>query len=420
MKKPIVAALFILLNLSLIKASAQIKLAVADVKEILVQNSAGGMGGSTEATIKVIAEAGQWHSYLMRKITFSMDPRIKSHENNLPKSIALVDVALVNNLLKGIAVIKPAITPSTFGLTPAKLITELKNGAKLPLTQGPNFVKLITQQAIDTAIAKNVKYVSVMDYMEYSEVDIVTKSNDTVKIMSRVYCPTKQPWTIKNRVTYDMSVNNFIVAAIAGEDVPDKSALNISSLKECIYKYIDKENPNGPIATFKWKYYYPENVKVLSEHFIVSEGFSYGNVYQCKLQTKAMPANTALWASLDMTNAADIKAVIDYANLIDKFFKAGNFMFKYYGADINSQLAFDYNTSHSPYYSLNFLAKTLPGLAKTDSSQVIRCRVNVPDDSSEWMIFPDNKILLTNHAVTTPHGETAPFFHHKIRTLIGM
>jgi|GEM_PF-4575054 len=410
MKKPIAAILLLIFNLFFITAKAQIKLAPIQVKEILVRNTVAGLGGSTSADVKVVAEAGKWNSYLTHKTSYSRMPGRQSYDSVSQKFIAVVSPILLNNMLTGIAAVKPAITSSTFNLTPNKLIAELKNGAKLPVSNSPDFEKLITQKDINDAIAKNIVDIGAMDVYVYCEVDIVTRKNDTVKLKTRNFYPTKLPWMINNQATYDMAINNFVVAAIGNEDVPNKEALNISSLKESIYKYIDERNASAPIASFKWQYDYPENLKLLTENFTISKKFLYGNVYSCLLRTNTMPANASLECQIDMTRKSDVKMVIEYAALIDKYFKTNNFMFNYYRNLKDAYIGFAYYTGRSPYYSLEYLGKKLPELAKTDSTQVIHCWISAPDDASTWIMFPDNKALLTYHSVTTPNGETAPIY----------
>lgn len=410
MKKPVFAAAFIIFNLYFISTQAQARLMAVQVKEFLIHNTVGGLGGTTSADIKVIPEAGKWYSYLTQKTNHSRLPMYKSYDSVVHRFIAVLSPTVVNKLLNGIAVIKPKITPATFSLSPQQLIGELKNGAKLPVASTPHFEKLITQHIINHVIAKTVVDETIMDDFEYCEMDIITRHNDTVKLSTRNLCPTKLPWTLNGRATYDMAVNYFIVAAIGTENVPNRLTLNLSYLKESIYKSIDDSTADAPIATFKWKYYYPENLKLLTENFTVTERYLTGNIYYCKLRTKTMPGNALIDAQIDMERKADITSVIEYAALIDKYFKTGNFAFNYYRNRTDSHISFAYTTGRSPYSSLRYIAKKLPQLAKTDSTQVIYCWISATDDSSTWMMFPNDRILLTYHSVTTPHGETAPIY----------
>jgi len=410
MKELKVIAGLIIFTLFFMKARAQVKLTPPQVKEIVIHNAAGGLGGGMSADVKVFAENGEWHSYLIQKTSKQLNPERRSYDSTLHRFIAVINPQLVNHLLGGIAVIRPAITPSTFGLTAQKLIEGLKNDAKAPITQTPDFEKLITQKVIHDAIVKSVVGIDRMDDFEYCEVTIFTRHNDSVKLSTRNLCPTKLPWTFNNHFTYDMGVNNFVVAAIGNEDIPNKQALNISSLKESIYNYIDDQNPAAPIATFKWNYDYPENLKLLTEHFTITEKVLYGNEYSCWLRTKAMPANASIEGRIDMARREDINTVIEYAGLIDRHFKADNFVFKYYSNRPDSHFAFSYNTGQSPYNSLRYLSKKLPELSKADSSKTISFWLGAPDESSFWIICPDSKVLLTYHSVTTPNGETAPIY----------
>ncbi len=123
-----------------------------------------------------------------------------------------------------------------------------------------------------------------------------------------------------------------------------------------------------------------------------------------------MPANASLQSTIDMTRSEDIRMVIGYAALIDKYFKAGNFALKYYSNRPDCYISFSSNTGRSPFSSLAFLAKKYPELAKADSSQTVFCWLSAPDDASTWMLFPDNKCLLTYHSVSTPDGKTLPIY----------
>jgi len=411
MKNQIISTLIILVNLLCCDAIAQVKLAPSQVKKILVHNAVGGRGGGESADIEVIWETTGWNSYLVRRTKNEIMLGRKPYDTTMRQLIATLPPSLIGNMIAGIAVLKPALTRTTFGLTAAGLIAELKNGAKAPVTTAPDFNKLINQQLIDQIIAKTVVDEIVMDDFEYSEVDVITKHNDTVKLSTRILCPTKLPWTIGRHVTYDMAINNFVLAAMGKEAVPNKRTLSIGSLKEAIFKYIDEQHPNAPIADFKWRYYYPENLKLLTSHFkIMGTRFMQGNYYYCRLSTSSMPPAVLFESTLDMTSEEDVRMTIAYADLIDQYFKSNNFVLNYYGQRANAHITLSYYTGRSPYYSLSNFSKKLPGLAKTDSTQTISFWAGTEDDTSYWVLFPNHQSLMTYHAVTTADGKAAPIF----------
>ena len=410
MKNPTAVTALIILNLFYITSWAQVKLMPNQVKEIVIHSKIGGLNGGMTADIKVVAEVGKWNSYLTRKTSSLRLRQQHSYDSLLNRFITVISPATINNLLNGITVIKSIITQSTFGLTPNVLIAGLKADAKLPLTRAPDFEDLITQKIINEAIKKSVVEINRMDDYEYCDILIITRHNDTVKLSTQNVCCTKLPWTLNNHPTYDMAINSFVVAAIDKEDVPNKEALNISSLKESIFNYIDEHNANAPIATFRWNYNYPENVKLLTEHFTIKERFYYGDVYTCVLKTSTMPANAIFECRVDMTRREDINQIIEYAAHIDKYFKTDNFVYKYYNNRPQCLFDFSYYTGQSPYSSLSYLNRKLPELAKVDSTKTLNLLVIAPDESSYWTIFPDNKMLLTRHSVTTQDGKTAPIY----------
>ncbi len=389
-------------------ANSQGRLVPAEIKEIKVHNTVWGLGGGTTADIKVIPEGGKWQSYLVKR---ESDVRIrKVYDSTLNKLIAIIDPGIVNNMLNGIALVKPAVSSATYGLTPQKLITELKKDTKVPVMQPPPFEQLITQKVIDDAIAKTVVEMNVMDDYEYCEVNIITRHNDTLKLSTQKLCPTKLPWTINKKSTYDMSINNFVVAAMGAEDIPNKRPLSMVSIKEAIYNYIDGQNEGAPIGTFKWNYYYPENLKLLNEHFTIKERFLYDNVYDCTLRTSTMPANATIYCRINMADNKDIKTLVDYAALIDNYFKTNNFVLQYYTNRPKAYFSFSYYTGQSNHSSLRFLEHKLPQLAKVDSTKTISFYAGEPDDASSWIIFPNNNILLTYHSFTLPNGTPGPIF----------
>lgn len=390
---------------------AQVRLSPAQVKEILVHNANGGLGGGESADIGVVAEAGGWNSYLVRRNKNQIMLHSKPFDTVEHQLIATLRPALITNLLNAIAVLKPAITPSTFGLTAPGLIAELRAGAKAPVTDAPDFAKLITQKVVDQVIRKSVVDEVVMDDFEYSEVDVITKHNDTIKLSTRILCPTKQPWMIGRHFTYDMAINNFVLAAIGKENVPNKITLSIGSLKEAIYKYIDEQHADAPIADFKWKSYYPENLKLLKEKFtVLGTRFLQGDYYYCRLSTSGMPPAVLFESTLDMTSDEDVHRTIAYAGLIDEYFKSANFVLNYYGQRPNAHITLSYYTGKSPYPPLSNFSKKLPELAKTDSTQAICFWAGTDDDTSYWVLFPNHQSLLTYHAVSTADGKAAPIF----------
>jgi len=330
MKKVVVAAVLTLLNLFFFNSIAQVKLEPRQIKEIMVHNTEAGLGGGVYVDIKVVAENGQWHSYLIHKNSYMIDPGRKSYDSALRRPTAILKPMAVTKLLNGLAVIKPAVTKETFSLTPASLINQLKKGAKIPITHSPDFRRLITQKAIDKAIAKALTPDIVMDDFEQCKVEIITISRDTIKLSTDNLSPTKQPWTINKKTTYDMAINNFVIAAMGAEAVPNKRTLSFNSLKEHIYNDIDKRSPASPIATFKWNYYYPSSLKLLNQHFSIKKSYLSDNIYLVRLKTKAMSDNAELDARVDMTRPRDIDKMISYSALVDKFFLSDNFVFKFY------------------------------------------------------------------------------------------
>jgi hypothetical protein len=409
MRKPLLIACVVIFYS--LPTCAQVKLIPALVKKILVHNANGGLGGGESADIEVVHEANGWNSYLVRRTKNEIMLRRKPYDTVEYQLIAIVPPVLIAKLLHGIAVLKPTITPSTFGLTAPGLIAELKAGAKAPVTDTPDFGKLISQKLVDQIIARTVVDQVVMDDFEYSEVDVVTKHNDTIKLSTRILCPTKLPWTIGRHVTYDMAINNFVLAAIGKENVPNKVTLSIGSLKETIYKYIDEQHSNAPIADFKWKYYYPENLKLLTSHFkILGTRFLQGNYYYCRLSTSGMPSAVLFESTLNMTSDEDVRMTIAYADLIDQYFKSDNFVLNYYGKRPNAHITLSCYTGKSPYPPLSNFSKKLPEVAKTDSTKAICFWAGTDDDTSYWVLFPNHQSLLTYHAVSTADGKAAPIF----------
>lgn len=409
MKSAVSAALLILLTSLVTQVWAQVKLTPGQVKEIVISSGAGGIGSGGSAEIKVVFEAGKWRSYLTRKAREEMHSPEKTYDSTLNRFITVINSQIVTKLLSGIGIIKPTITPSTFSLTSEGLISELKKGARTPIKDAPDFRKLITPKIINEVIAKTIKGTSLMDYVEYCSINIVTRDHHSIQLSTRNVCPTKLPWILGKRVTYDMAMNNFIEAAMGNEELPNKEALGISYLKESIYKNIDAHISGAPIAAFKWKYYYPVSLKMLTDHFVITQMFMHGDVYSCTLKTNSMPANSLLYSTIDMSRPEDINKIIMHAALIDKYFKAGNFVFSYYNNRPQTHIGFSFNPDQLPYH-LPYQAKKIPDLANADSTQVLSFYVATLDDSSNWTIFPGNIILLTYHMVTTPDGKTAPIY----------
>lgn len=394
---------------------AQTRLSVQQVKQIDISTYGGGLGGYASAYIKVVPEAGKWSSYITRKvsdITFPVQTS-KSYDSVLHRHAAVLTTEQVNHLLNSTIDIKPVVTASTFKLTAQALITELKASAKTEVTQPVNFGRIITQPIIDSTIKKLMVNPVIMDALAAVDIYIISKANDTLKLSTRNLNPTKLPWQIGtgNRLTYNMDINNFVLAAMGNQDLLNKSQLSIGYLKEDIFRYIDEHNPGAPIATFKWQHAYPQSLSELEQHFAIKQQrFLQGNVYACQLKTIQMPDNATLYANIDMTSQNDIKMVVAYASLIDKYFKAGNFVLNYYSKQADGHISFSYNTGRSAYHTVEHFRKKIPTIPRADSTQMINFGAGVPDDSSSWILFPDNSSLLTYHSVTTPNQQTAPIY----------
>jgi hypothetical protein len=394
----------------LLYAHSQNKLAPLQIKEIIVHNANGGLGGGETADIDVVPEFGGWSSYLVRRTKNEMRRR-KPFDTTMHQLIATLRPELIAKLLNGIAAPKPKITQATFRLYAPGLIAELKAGAKAPVTDAPDFGQLISQPMVDEVIRKTVVDEMVMDDFEYTEVRVITRHNDTIKLSTRILCPTKQPWTIGKRLTYDMAINNFVLAAIGKKNVPNKRTLSIASLKDAIFQSIDKQHTNAPIANFKWRYYYAENLKILTAHFkVLGTRFLGGNYYCCRLSTGAMPSAVLFESTIDMTSGEDVRRTVAYADVANQYFRSDNFVLGYYGKRAGAYITLSCYTGKSPYPSLSNFSKTLPELAQTDSTQTICFWAGTEDDTSYWILFPNHQSLLTYHSITTPDGKAAPIF----------
>lgn len=409
------AAILLITVACFTNAWSQTKLSIHQVKQIDISTYGGGLGGYSSAHIKVVPEAGKWNSYITRKVSAIRLPvqTNKSYDSILNRHAAVLTTEQVNNLLNSTIDIKPVVTASTFKLTAQALITELKASAKTAVAQPVNFGRIITQPIIDSTIKKAMVNPIIMDAHAAIDIYIISKQNDTLKLSTRNLNPTKLPWKIGtgNKYTYNMSINNFVLAAINNQDLLNKQQLSIDYLKEDIFRYIDEHNPGAPIATFKWQHAYPQSLSELEERFTIKQQrFLRGNVYACQLKTMQMPDNAVLYADIDMTSRNDIKMVVAYANLIDKYFKAGNFVLNYYGKQADGHISFSYNTGRSPYRTVEHLRKKIPTIPRADSTQMINFGAGVPNDSSSWILFPDNSALLTYHSVTTPNEQTAPIY----------
>ena len=123
-----------------------------------------------------------------------------------------------------------------------------------------------------------------------------------------------------------------------------------------------------------------------------------------------MPASAFLESTMDMTRDEDIRITLQYAELIDQYLKTDNFVLKYYAHRPDASIGFSYTTGRSPYHPLLYLGQKLPELDKADSTKTICFWAGTPDDTSYWILFPDQRSLLTYHAVTTPDGKAAPIY----------
>ncbi|EHQ30621.1 hypothetical protein Mucpa_6570 [Mucilaginibacter paludis DSM 18603] len=402
------ALAFVAVNLISMLTWGQVKLSIEQIKKITVQTTVAGMRTGNSESFEIVSEAGQWKSF--RTIKDSSGFGLQAQKNTTYKLLGILPPADVGDLLNCITHTKTGINSSTFDLNPKRLISELKSGAKIPISEAPDFDKLISQTIIDEAVAKTVIKMDIMDYLTFCEVDIISKRNDTIKVTSRNMCPTKLPWTINNKISYDMGINKFIEAAAGNENIPNKELLNVNSLKAAIFKYIDDHNADEPISTFRWHYYYPYTLGILRQHFSIQKKLQYENVYSCILKTSKMPSNAVIYANIDMASMKDVGMLVQYAALIDHYFEGNNFVLKYYRNVPKAHIGFPFEAYHSPYSSTRSLKRSLPELADVDSTQSISFYASEPDDTSQWTIYSGNMVLLRYHSITTPHGETAPIF----------
>jgi hypothetical protein len=411
LKNLVAAVVLFVSGLLLTNAQAQLKITPSDVREITVNTVVAGLLGNMSTFVKVVPVGGVWRSYIVHKARTLYSSDNINYDSTLNRLITEVDPLLVNRFLQGITVIKPRRTRETFGLTPNGLIAGLRRDAKSTLTDTDILDSVITQSIIDSTITSTVTNPIVLDAFEGCTLSIITKSSDTTKINTRVYCPTKLPWTINNKQTYDMSINNFVVAIMGQEDVVSKYNLSINSLIERIYHNIDRRYKNMPITTFKWKHNNPETVKRLTDQFNAEPYWAYGDTFDVYLTTSAMFASTRIGATIDMTRSEDIERLIAYGKLVDQYLTKSNFMFNYYRKKNKARISFRYKDGWVPNIPTNNLSVMVPGLSNADLAKTVTCSVDLPDDYSDWMLFPDGRLLLFRHQLSTP--DTAPFYLKK-------
>ncbi len=403
-------ALFILLQWALwsVDTRAQVKLAVTDVKEITVGTWTAGLLGHESSQLRIIPEDSTWNSYLISKSQASSNTNAKSYDSTLNRLIARLDPTLVDHFLQQLAVIKPRLTPETVGLTPRVLIADLQRGAGYTPPDQSNVNGVITQSIINNTIANTVTNPIVLDFVEGCRMLIYTRSNDTIKINSRVWCLTKLPWTVNNQQTYDVAINNFVVAAMGKEDFTLKYTLSINSLIERIYHTIDHENSQAPITAFKWANEYPENTGRLRQYFSIVPYWTNGDKFDLQLTTPHMPANSAIHARIDIAQNREVDRLISYGQQITGYLRKGNFLINYFAKQPDARIVFDYRDDRPPPLSFQHVSFLLPGINPEAYAQAITVSTSLPNDQSRWLLFPDGRVILFSHPQNDTPG--SPFY----------
>lgn len=380
------------------------KIEPGDIDKILLTAKDGSLSGGSEIDMELVKERGHWNSYQIMKDYFNSDmggaPSMHSTERKLITTLTQQQIA---DFLNSIAIIKPQYDLNTFNLTPAVLIAGLRKNVKHS-DETPKLETIITDTALQQVLAGMIKDEAGYDVMMHCDIRVVKNNGDILKLETDHMYVTMLPWKINGQDSYDMNINRFFDAAMGKTDYPNKMGINVKAFNNIVFDSIDNMYSSKPIASYRWNYTYADNVKLLKNNFTwIGEKRAYKSTkYNFSLQSKGMPSNINIEATVDITDRTGIERLIAYANFITPYLQTDNFVFKYYRnkTDCGIRVAYDWNNQEN--HAWEWLEKKIPYLKTVDPDKTIRFQAYAPDDNSTWLLLPNNKLILIEHSPNSP------------------
>jgi len=396
-------------------AKAQQKIAPAEVKKIILDCGSGGIGGGDALEFEVLNEQGKWNSYQTAEDVFEKNrPDLNRHSTGRT-GIGTLSAQQITDFLNCIAVIKPQFDAKGLNITAAALITEIKQKTKDTTGNIIQLNNIITEAVVRQTITNAMRDGDVDTYRNCS-IRIIKSNNDTLKIETSNDYATMLPWTIDKIKTFDMGINDFFIAAMCNRNYINKWILSLHHLKENIYQFIDAEYPDRPISTYRLKYCYTDNLKLLKSKF--EAGFKIGekpgfdNAYDLTLKTDRMPTNMQLTAYINPEDRQAILGLIHYSEEIKQYLKKDNFVLKYYSVRPEYHIGFMYVWKPSTNAYTAAAKKNIPSLKNIDESRALPIWVDAQGGkSSDWfLLLPDNRVVMAHRYINKPGAAFAPAF----------
>lgn len=402
--------------------SAQIKLSADEIKKIHLTDSQWALGFSRLTEFDVVNENGQWNCYQTKQKypddKFSKEKDYYAKENSdSRKFVKKIDSEVVEDLLGTIKTLKPDYNWQIYAVDPDILASTvdtvyLKNWQKkMSAMDHLIFVKELQKASNVKAAIDSLQHYWWTDNVPVCKIEIIKLNNDTVKISTQKQMDYMLPWMINNTPTYDLNINKFFANAMGEYRYSNRGRLTGDNFLYKIQEYIYNNFAAEAIIRYNWNKKFPKQYKLLSSLFDISELSYRDEEIGLWAKNKQLPRNFIIYAEIKMWNDTAITKLTQFKDRLLNLAKKGNFVFDYYKNIPKATISFSLQDNMKGNLAQHD-AKFKSWLQKKDSTiynerSILRFSSGIQFfDSQDWLLLPDNRLILLSYFKATIAGIT--------------
>ena len=394
--------LFIFTALS---AAAQPVIPLNNIKKIVLERKLS-LEGFYRLQLQLVPVRGEWKCY-QAHLTHLDDKTGKSIEDTTKIFLKNVPVADVSALLNAIASADTSATSRSLRLDSAKMVSQIDS--LVPGLTGAHkqqFIKALNDQKNIARAFHDRTYNIDPNSNERYKIIIVTKSDLSITLSSSYTGFYNLPWQHNNTPLYNREITTAFYT-IFNPEYRNYNEINIGPeiLKTIYFKFSFQ---------FSWedfKAQYPSSYSILND--TIAPRYFYFNKDKCDiwLRSSALPSYTIINTSFAPADTQALRRIKRYEDTLAGFFKKDNFLFSYVLAKHGRYLSFTPGKNEKYKNKLlRELARLYPEVSayKYSNAQLLEVS-GIEENSSYWLLLPDNKLVLWQVWAKSTGNDTLEF-----------
>jgi hypothetical protein len=399
----IVILLFLFMIICVPNSFAQVNVSLSEVAKIHIADGAWYLGGSYRNEYELVNESGKWKSYQIRESYYRNNLKARSRAEIFEKRdsvehrfIKIVPQDSITLFLNVIRTVKPKFNAADLKISIPEITKRVDTGSLKHLNKQDTkiFNSFFNTRAKLNHLLDTVQYDGWTDDAPLSAIEIIKKSGDTIKIVSRRQVSYMLPWVINKVPTYDLRINQFFITAtnLINHRMSGKG------ISYQIFSMVDYLYAQQAFELLRWQDTSPENVKYLRRHFDIVKVRRFNDNSSYSFHPKMLNAHILVNGILNIKDKDQLRALTRYAeDTVKAFIKIGGFMIdsclQKRGCVINFGNSLG-GSSHSYFAMQN---RGLEQYLKKFNPQDLRpfsiiAGARIEDD---WVKLPDGNFVLT-------------------------